>query len=605
MDIQQDILAYILKWKKKSKGRAIEERKSASFAVELDEIKDSLSIFASAIFARTIEIRHTDTFPYISSTKLFLPSFIAFAGSKMINREAYQLMVLNLWAISTLVPARAAGLDDYEDFKLINAHIPQAYQLLKEKIPNYESAYAHLISGRNELDQRLTTPDKKEFKQSELPGFDLRSMWGRVPQLTQTFEAGNAPAEDKTAFPEATTERQNKAKGQIKKIDLDEDKENLGQDVFAHFEKVETAEEYKGIQRDMDGADEMEQHADAIDDLSIEQVIRTNKTARSLYKTELDMGFEVADFKGDDPGKNWEEVFYYDEWDHKKRNYKKDWCRVIYSSYQASGISRRSKSLKLVLSERKNEIGQLRKKLVQLASEVRVFKKLFYGRSIDIDNVIRNACRRRSGDSGDQRYYQETRKKNRDMACLLLVDNSLSSDAWVQNRRVLDVELEALLTFGEASSSLGDPIMVAGFNSNTRHDCKFIQWKDFDEPWGKFLNEVDEIMPSGYTRIGPAIRHATHILSKRREKHKLLLIFTDGRPTDFDRYEGSHGLGDVRQAVREADREGVVSFALAIDPSAKQFLPQLFGQGNFQILNDVKLMPQALAKLYARMSKRC
>ena len=118
------------------------------------------------------------------------------------------------------------------------------------------------------------------------------------------------------------------------------------------------------------------------------------------------------------------------------------------------------------------------------------------------------------------------------------------------------------------------------------------------------MDKVDEIAPAGYTRIGPAIRHATHILSQRKEKHKLLLIFTDGRPTDFDKYEGNYGLGDVRQAVREADREGVVSFALAVDPSAKHFLPQLFGLGNFQILHNVQNMPEALAKLYGRMAKR-
>lgn len=190
------------------------------------------------------------------------------------------------------------------------------------------------------------------------------------------------------------------------------------------------------------------------------------------------------------------------------------------------------------------------------------------------------------------------------MACLLLVDTSLSSDSWVQNRRILDVSLDALITFGEASQSLGDPIMVAGFNSNTRNDCKFIEWKSFDEPWSKFISSIDSIRPAGYTRIGPSLRHATKLLTDRKEKHKLLLVFTDGRPTDFDRYEGSYGLGDVRQAVREADREGVVCFALALDPSAKQFLPRLFGLGNFQILANLESLPEVLTKLYGKIAKR-
>ena len=208
-------------------------------------------------------------------------------------------------------------------------------------------------------------------------------------------------------------------------------------------------------------------------------------------------------------------------------------------------------------------------------------------------------CDRKHGNSGDQRYYQETKKRHRDMSTLLLVDTSLSSDSWVQNRRILDVALDALITFGEAAQSLGDPIMVAGFNSNTRNDCKFIEWKDFNEPWFQFTQNIGNIRPAGFTRIGPSIRHSTKLLLERKEKHKLLLVFTDGRPTDFDRYD----VGDVRQAIREAEREGVICFAIAIDPTAKQFLPRLFGLGNFEILKNLESMPDILTQLYTKLSK--
>ena len=81
------------------------------------------------------------------------------------------------------------------------------------------------------------------------------------------------------------------------------------------------------------------------------------------------------------------------------------------------------------------------------------------------------------------------------------------------------------------------------------------------------------------------------------------MIFTDGRPTDFDRYEGSYGLGDVRQAIREAERDGVICFAIAIDPTAKQFLPRLFGLGNYEILKNLESMPDILTQLYTKISK--
>jgi len=255
------------------------------------------------------------------------------------------------------------------------------------------------------------------------------------------------------------------------------------------------------------------------------------------------------------------------------------------------------------LKERHYEIERIKKKLVQLSSEVYIKKKLYTGRQIDIDHYIRNQSLIRAKISGDGRYYQEVEKKHRDMCVLLLVDSSLSSDSWIQNKRILDISLEALLVFGEAAGMLGDPVMVAGFNSNTRNACRFLEWKTFDQDWSVFKRKVDDIVPEGYTRIGPAIRHATHLLEQRKEKHKVLLLITDGRPTDYDRYEGSYGLSDVRKAIQESELAGVTTFALAVDPTAKQFLPKLFGHGNFQILMNIQKLPEILSQLYVKLAK--
>ena len=316
------------------------------------------------------------------------------------------------------------------------------------------------------------------------------------------------------------------------------------------------------------------------------------------------MGFEVTDLKSSHEC-DAVNVFQYDEWDEKKHSYKKNWCRVFHEKQKIVPAENRGekKSLLENLKERSFEINRIRKKLIQITSEIFVKKKLLDGRMIDIDNYIRNQSFIRAHQSGDGKFYQEVVKKHRDMCALLLVDCSLSSDSWVQNKRVLDISLEALLVFGEASKGLNDAVMVAGFNSNTRNACKFLEWKSFDEEWSSFKSKVDDIKPEGYTRIGPAIRHANFILSQRPEKHKLLLIFTDGRPTDYDRYEGSYGLSDVRKAIFESENCGVITFAVAVDPSAKQFLPNLFGAGNYQILMNIQKLPEILTRLYFRLAK--
>lgn len=593
MDIGEGLVSYLLRFSKKQKLKSLELKKKNLSAIRLSDIKESLAIFASAVFELPIEIRETNDYPYISGVKLFLPEFMAFGHSIQKNKEAFEIAVLNIFAISRLHPPLLSAKDFEDEFEIIKPLIPEAIELLQKKYPNYHSLY-HSFHFEESVKQ-----DPKESV-----GFNLRCLWGRLPRKASHIEAGHFIPEVREALPEGMTERKSPSKGTIKKIDLDENKENIGQDVFHHFEKVETAEEYKGVQRDTDGSDQLAQHADALEDLNLEDVIRSSKATNSLYKTELDMGFEVTDLLESNNPVMELKTFFYDEWDEKKRLYKKDWCRILHLPGETKSKNETDRFFyQECVKKRSQEISRLKKKLIQLASEIRIEKKLYFGRSIDIDNVIRNTCLRKNGNSGDQRYYQETKKRHRDMACLLLVDTSLSSDSWVQNRRILDVSLDALITFGEASQALGDPIMIAGFNSNTRNECKFIEWKSFDAPWSKFCESVDSITPAGYTRIGPAIRHATKLLTERKEKHKLLLIFTDGRPTDFDRYEGHYGLGDVRQAIREADRDGVVCFAIAIDPTAKQFLPRLFGLGNFQIMNHLESMPEVLTKLYGRLAK--
>lgn len=592
MDIFEDFFSYLLRSSKKRKSKLLYQKQIELNYVKLSELKESLAIYASAIFLMPVEIRETNDFPYVSGLKIFLPEFYAISNSLEKNIEAYQVTILHLYAIAkirTNLSLQSLSLED--EILIIEQLKESASILLAEEFPNYERIVLQMELAK-------VVVEFKEF------GFNPNLLWGRLPKIPNLLEADDFVPEIREANVKPMTERNSKSKGTIKKVEFDENKENIGQDVFHHFEKVETVEEYKGIQRETDGSDQLAHHADAMEDLNLENVLRGGKSANSLYKTELDMGFEVTDTKDNFEVSPEIESFFYDEWDAKKRIYKKDWCRVLHLNERSDKIEVSESTFYIdCLKKRHVEINKLKKKLIQLASEIKVEKKLFNGRSIDIDNVIRNMCDRKHGNSGDQRYYQETKKRHRNMSTLLLIDTSLSADSWVQNRRILDVSLDALITFGEAAQSLGDPMMVAGFNSNTRNDCKFIEWKNFTEPWSQFTKNIGNIRPAGFTRIGPAIRHSTRLLLERKEKHKLLLVFTDGRPTDFDRYEGNYGLGDVRQAIREAEQEGVICFAIAIDPTAKQFLSRLFGLGNFQILHNLESLPDILTQLYSKLAK--
>lgn len=613
MSFDESLFSFFYKLKKRKQAEIIEKKKIDSHAVELESCKEQLSFYASAIFQTPIEIRSTNGIAYQSSNKLFLPSYVASEVTSEKNNLFYKLLVLHLFGswIHFKDKKESYKIDnDYQSHTTVLLERSAIQNILTKLFPNYENLFIELTN--HWTPEELIPYSELEFKtfKTDEFGFSRRSLFGGFPKETAIMAGGDTAGEMRQALPDANTELKNKRSHQVKKLNLDENKENMGQVVFSHFEKLETLEEFSGVQRELDGADELEVHADALDELNLEDVIRTSKAVQSLYKTEIDMGFEIADF-GSESVNNTVKVYHYDEWDYQKRTYKKDWCTINEEIYQKKPVvvdpevkAIKRKTFAEMLEERKAEVEHIRKKLLRVSSQYVKKKKLYDGRFVDIDNYIRNFTLVRRNMTSDGRNYLDVFKKNRDLSILILVDNSLSADSWVQNRRVLDLSLESLLTFGEAIYHFSDPIMVAGFSSNTRNSCKFSIWKDFDLDWHKFKDIADEIVPEGYTRMGPAIRHGLEILLKRKEKKRVLLILTDGRPTDYDRYEGVYGLSDVRKAIEECEREGIVPFAIAVDPSAKQFLPKLFGAGNYSILLDIKKLPDILTSLYIKISKK-
>jgi len=93
----------------------------------------------------------------------------------------------------------------------------------------------------------------------------------------------------------------------------------------------------------------------------------------------------------------------------------------------------------------------------------------------------------------------------------------------------------------------------------------------------------------------------TGLATQQRARKQWILFLSDGKPNDYDRYEGRHGIQDVRQAIREAHREHIHTYALAIDPQARHVLPQLFGQANYKILPRPAALPEAMLYFYTRL----
>ncbi len=221
------------------------------------------------------------------------------------------------------------------------------------------------------------------------------------------------------------------------------------------------------------------------------------------------------------------------------------------------------------------------------------------GADLDVDALVSAFGDRRGGGVTDDRFYIDTRPRRRDISIMLLVDASASTDGWISDgRRIVDVEKEALLIVGEALAALGDSHAVLSFSGQGPGHVEVRIVKRFDERGGtpEVRRRIAGLEPSGYTRAGTAIRHASVGLLRQAAHHRLLLLLSDGRPNDVDRYEGRYGIEDTRAAIAEARLQGLHCFCLTVDREAPRYASRIFGR-DFAVLSRPERLPTVLTGL--------
>ncbi len=198
-----------------------------------------------------------------------------------------------------------------------------------------------------------------------------------------------------------------------------------------------------------------------------------------------------------------------------------------------------------------------------------------------------------------QRVFQRNHRHQRDMASLLLVDASLSTESTLRSgRSIAEVMSDALRMLAYTLKKQNDPWAIYSFHSHGR-TLNIQEHKCFAEP----LAQDNRLywQPQGYTRMGPAIRHAVSLLDRQPQSQRLLLLLSDGKPNDRDYYEGRYGLEDCRHAVLQARRTGTHIFCVTLDKEGGPYLPYLFGAAGYSLMQRCEDLPLALPRIYARL----
>lgn len=418
--------------------------------------------------------------------------------------------------------------------------------------------------------------------------------FGRLrPRRRLEQKAGEAPLQA-PVLPSPTTERPGKSREEVRRVELN--KEQLADNPLVHsFEKVHTAEQYQGGQKSLDGSDELDDHLQALEELDLREVIRSSERTHSLLRADALLEGSAPELR-DETAKKIPD-FVYDEWDGKKRTYLRGYCSLYTRRARPTRNTLAARWVDDLRRKEGKELRRLEALLAKLLHERRPMPRQRDGEAIDLDAAVDSLTTRSAGHTPSDRVYIRTRKHDPELALLLLLDISLSSDAYLREERVLDVARETAWLVGEALSKVDLRYAMAAFHSHTRNDCRFLSIKGFAEPWSGAPGRLLGLQPTGYTRIGPALRHGVRSLKKVEARRRAMIVLTDAQPTDYDRYEGRHGTHDVAQAVREARSDGVAAFALAIADRHRTQLGEMFGLNRYALLPTRAHLGQAVERL--------
>lgn len=418
-------------------------------------------------------------------------------------------------------------------------------------------------------------------------GFLPVPLWGAVdPGSTTTRDA---PEEDDDS--ETTRDNQSVAGGARKALrKRQEQSERDDPLVFNRFEKMLSFAEMVNLNRMVDDEpdDKAGKNAEQLDQLTLSPHV---KRAASSLKVELELAPDTA-LEGQLGGE-----FTYPEWHYRKQCYLPKQSRVLTALHSESTAPWDPDA------ETHRRIKRVQQQFEALRPQRVVLRGQRDGPELDTDAVVRAYCDQVATGVPAEHVYLASRPEARDLAVNVLVDNSLSTEAWLDDRRVIDVSREALWVLAHGLARCGDDYAIATFTSHRRHNVRINHIKAFHEqPGARVDRRIAALEPGSYTRMGPAIRHATFELAQRPNRYRLLLLISDGKPNDTDYYEGRYAIEDTRRAVLDARQQQIRVFAITIDREAGHYIPRLFGRGAYAMVRRPENLVAALPRLYRQIT---
>lgn len=338
--------------------------------VRLEDIQGPLTVLAKALTGEAIEIAPAEEEGGWRDTIFYLPADFSLGRDLEENRQYY------LFRVVYLATQKAMELN-------AGSHETLSVVVARQKAEQNSSA----VLGRLLV----------EYPQLvELWGRLRDSLQGHPHYLWGRWMSSKAKKDEKSSHPSPSakhsvqTEVPAKPREEVEVIEPD--LKAIEDYTLGHnFEKVETLEEFKGNWRDLDGEDDLEAHAEAIQELDLRQVIRLDRPTHSVLQADFLSNGTLTESK-DAPLGGAYGIYHYDEWDGRKRRYRPGYCRVYPGRSEVVDTEFR----KRVIDRLGSTLRQLRRQMGSLWTESEWLKRQSDGPEIDIGAVVENVADRKS-----------------------------------------------------------------------------------------------------------------------------------------------------------------------------------------------------------------
>jgi len=297
------------------------------------------------------------------------------------------------------------------------------------------------------------------------------------------------------------------------------------------------------------------------------------------------------------------EPYHYNEWDYQIQLERPSWATVLERRPPLGDLA----VIEQIVTDNKPVISRLKYLIESMIPQaMQRIRRVEDGDELDINAAIRAMIDIRMGLQPDTRIMMRYKRNERDLAVMVLLDMSESSNDKVRGHdySIMDLTRAATVLLSDALDRIGDPFALHGFCSDGRHDVHYYRFKDFDQPYNDLVKARLAGLKGAYsTRMGAALRHAGAQLKLQPKSKKILFIITDGEPADNDVRDPQYLRFDTKRAVEELARDGITVYALSLDPHADQYVARIFGASNFTVLDKVERLPEKLPMLYMGLTR--